>query len=348
MRILLVSPLPPPYGGIARWTENYLRIIGANNEIIVVDTSLGEDPTHSRISALWNQFKRTKRILRDTSKKLKNSYDVAHINSSCRPIGIIRDWMCARKLYRNSIPFIFHCHCNVEDQLGKGRIARFFFGKTLRMVARVYVLNRTSERFCCQFAPDKTKLCPNSIEERLISDAHQIRESINTVVYVGHLYASKGIEAVIATAEKYPGISFRVVGKYNDRYNENCNTENLVFVGEKNEAEVLEELDNADLFLFPSHSEGFSIALLEAMARGLPAIATDVGANREMLEDKGGVIVECVSDDAIDLSKLIDVNKRAEMSAWAIRTVKSKYAHAAVFGNIEHDYKAILRNGTIK
>lgn len=344
MRILLVSPLPPPYGGIARWTENYLRIIGANNEIEVVDTSLNVESTSSRLSAAHRQYKRTKRILRDISDKLKLTYDIAHINSSCRPIGIIRDWMCARKLYKNSIPFIFHCHCNVEDQLGKGRIAQFFFRKTLRMAARVYVLNRTSERFCCQFAPDKTKLCPNSIEERLISDFHQISESVRTAVYVGHLYASKGLEAVIATAKKYPSVCFRVVGKYNDRYNDNCNTENLVFVGEKNEAEVLEELDNADMFLFPSHSEGFSIALLEAMARGLPAIATDVGANREMLEDKGGIIVDCISNEAIDLSKIIEVNKREEMSAWAIQTVKSKYTHTAVFGSIEQDYKAILCN----
>ena len=324
-----------------------MRIIGENNEISVVNTSLGEEPTHSKFSSALHQYKRTKRILQDLLKKVKIKHDIAHINSSCRPIGIIRDWLCARILYKNSIPFIFHCHCNVEDQLGKGKIARFFFKKALCMSERVYVLNCTSEKFCSRFAPQKTKLCPNSIEERLIADAHQICESVKVVVYVGHLYASKGIEAIIATSKKYPDIQFNVVGKFNDRYNKRCNTNNLFFVGEKNETEVLKELDNADIFLFPSHSEGFSIALLEAMARGLPAIATNVGANREMLENKGGIVFDCISDDAIDLSRITDAKKRNEMSAWAIRKVKSKYTHAVVFKSIENDYKAIIRNRNI-
>lgn len=343
MRILLVSPLPPPYGGIARWTENYLQFIGMSNEVTVVDTSLGPDYAPSRPSAAWRQFKRTVRILRDLSKEAKEDYDVAHINSSCRPIGIIRDWICAYKLHRKSVPFVFHCHCNVEDQLGKGRVARFFFQKTLSMATLVYVLNHSSESFCNKYAEGKTKLCPNSIDERLISREHRIREYVKTGVYVGHLYASKGLESLIATAKRYPAICFRVVGKYNARYNEDCNTDNLLFVGEKNEAEVLSELDNADLFLFPSHSEGFSIALLEAMARGLPVIATDVGANREMLEDKGGIIIDGVSDEALDLSSIAEQQRRINMSNYEITKVRTCYTHTVVFDSIVRDYRSMIR-----
>lgn len=50
--------------------------------------------------------------------------------------------------------------------------------------------------------------------------------------------------------------------------------------------------DLMDVFVLPSRSEGLSVALLEAMAAGVPVAATDVGANREVLEDgKDGVLL---------------------------------------------------------
>lgn len=51
-------------------------------------------------------------------------------------------------------------------------------------------------------------------------------------------------------------------------------------------------LTDADVFLLPSTHEGFSNALLEAMACGLPVVATDVGGNAEaLLHETGGLIV---------------------------------------------------------
>jgi len=46
-----------------------------------------------------------------------------------------------------------------------------------------------------------------------------------------------------------------------------------------------------DVFVLPSEIEGFSLALLEAMARGIPCIATDAGGNREALEGESGIVV---------------------------------------------------------
>jgi glycosyltransferase involved in cell wall biosynthesis len=56
------------------------------------------------------------------------------------------------------------------------------------------------------------------------------------------------------------------------------------------------ELIEADLFVFPSLSEGFSCALLEALAAGLPTVATPAGAALDLLKHDDNAVVVPVAD----------------------------------------------------
>lgn len=58
------------------------------------------------------------------------------------------------------------------------------------------------------------------------------------------------------------------------------------------ESRRIEILRGADVFILPSLIEGLSLSLLEAMACGLAAVATDVGADGEVLEDGAGILLE--------------------------------------------------------
>jgi glycosyltransferase involved in cell wall biosynthesis len=86
----------------------------------------------------------------------------------------------------------------------------------------------------------------------------------------------------------------------------------ITFAGEH--ADPRPFLSAADIFVLPSRQEGFSNAILEAMATALPVIATDVGGNAEaIVQNQGGKIVEPEKPDAL-AAAIIELDScRAEL-----------------------------------
>ncbi len=97
------------------------------------------------------------------------------------------------------------------------------------------------------------------------------------------------------------------------------------FLGDR--SDVRELLQGFDVFALSSLSEGYSMALLEACASGLPIVATDVGGNREIVVDgRNGRLVPPARDDALAdafATLLRDPTAAAAMGsagrAWALR-----------------------------
>jgi len=78
---------------------------------------------------------------------------------------------------------------------------------------------------------------------------------------------------------------------------------------------VRDELDQADLFVLPSRTEGLPRALIEAMARGLPCIASDVGGIPELLDAEDLVPpgnVPALADKIVEVAS--DQTRRSRMS----------------------------------
>lgn len=69
-------------------------------------------------------------------------------------------------------------------------------------------------------------------------------------------------------------------------------SEQVHFLGYLNEDEVIRELRGSDLFVLPSFVEGLPVSAMEAMAVGLPVIATNIAGTSELVEDgKTGILV---------------------------------------------------------
>lgn len=96
--------------------------------------------------------------------------------------------------------------------------------------------------------------------------------------------------------------------------------------------EVQTYLEAADVFVLPSHSEGMSNALLEAMAAGVAVVTSDTGAATEMVEDGRSGLVHRTGD-AADLAEKL----RLVMSDASLRSDLAEGArHRVVEFSVEH------------
>ena len=75
--------------------------------------------------------------------------------------------------------------------------------------------------------------------------------------------------------------------------------DSLEFVGARPHAEMPELLGSGDLAIFPSLMEATSVAALEAMACGLPVVATAVGGLTEIVDKEVGALVPPADPDAL-------------------------------------------------
>jgi glycosyltransferase involved in cell wall biosynthesis len=125
------------------------------------------------------------------------------------------------------------------------------------------------------------------------------------ILFLGRIEPEKGCQEIIEAAKKLeesiPGkIKFHLYGEAaspatmksfkeeaSDGADKSVRFHGLVTGEEKHRA-----LQEADLFVLPSWAEGMPISVLEAMAYGLPVIATRVGALPELVDTEGGILIE--------------------------------------------------------
>ncbi|MEV0214664.1 glycosyltransferase family 4 protein [Micromonospora sp. NPDC050695] len=112
-----------------------------------------------------------------------------------------------------------------------------------------------------------------------------------------------------------------------------------------NRLDVPDLLAAADLFVFPTLHENLSNALLEAMAHGLPVVASAVGGNVEVLRSGGGRLVPPGDPDALAgaLSLLLDAPvERGHVGELGRKVVAEGYSLDVMLGALDRVYRRIL------
>jgi glycosyltransferase involved in cell wall biosynthesis len=116
------------------------------------------------------------------------------------------------------------------------------------------------------------------------------------------------------------------------------------FMGHREDIEAI--LSDADLFVLPSRSEAFPNAAIEAMASGLPVVASAVGGLLDLIEPyRTGVLVP--SDNPGALAAAIDAlvsapDRAARIGTAARETVATRYSFDRMVSSFEALYRSEL------
>lgn len=117
------------------------------------------------------------------------------------------------------------------------------------------------------------------------------------LLYVGSWMARKGVDLLAPIMRELgDGFVLHYTGGPAAERDKAAMPANMIDVGRLSGDDVLVAMQQADAFLFPSRSEGLPLALMEAMACGLPVIATEAASMPEVVED-GVSGVLCRQDD---------------------------------------------------
>jgi glycosyltransferase involved in cell wall biosynthesis len=180
-----------------------------------------------------------------------------------------------------------------------------------------------------------------------------------TVLYFANLYESKGVRVVLDSALMFGHDDFRFRFAGGWRHDQVFKDKFLADVKQsKGDIEVSDPVSgelkfqlfaDADIFVFPPiMPEGHPWVLVEAMAAGLPIIATDQGAITESVADgKNGFIVPAGSPDAIaEKLNLLRNNPslRNEMAKASRRLYEEGFTGEKLADNYERIFNAVIQD----
>lgn len=290
----------------------------------------------------------------------KGSFDLVHTNGySADILGVF-----AARFLR--IPVVTTCHGFISNTRTY-RLYNFLDIISFRFMSRVITVSEKLREELSDKGIDRNKLIfiQNSVELRRDDGQHeQRRKSVRekhgiggkqwVLGYVGRLSMEKGIkfllEAGTALVEKQSGLRILVIGEGPqrqeiERYVEQTNmADKVVFVGfQKN---VEDFLTAFDIFILPSLTEGTSMALLEAMATGLPIVATAVGGTPKVITSgENGLLVPAANPQAITdaVNNIIeDEQLRRNISAGALKTIEERFSIDSWLSKIDTIYNDVL------
>jgi spore coat protein SA len=352
-------------GAISRWAANVLR---EGPEVVICpsfDSTWGfpaeriyqlpnwslTDPIHPLLYRLpWSlQRKAYLYVLRTLFQKLKRG-DVLYVHNRPAPAAAL-----STVAAQHGVQIVLHMHNSHLIQANRGQLN---------------ALKRTPIVFCSEFLQNEAnRALPNHFESthvvyngadgRKFHSVERVRNSAPTIIYTGRLVPYKGVhvllDAMRILENKKINAKCKIVG--GARFGSSKSTgyvrklhrrksNNTEFVGYKSGDGLAELLRSADIFCCPSiWNDPFPMSLLEAMASGLPVVASKTGGIPEQLAHGGGVLVPPNNPEALAaaLEKLVnDVPYREKLSERALVSFKEHFFWSGVRQQYEQVVQGLL------
>jgi glycosyltransferase involved in cell wall biosynthesis len=315
MRIAVVGK-KYPFCGIVTYCREQVRALSAGGHTVAFyyfhneDAAFHEDSGEGQEDGLPIWFKThmftvpkpdARQVLFERLRAFRP--DVVHASFALGPL----DWALPELCAALDVPLVATFHVALDHRPTfpnhVSSLVYRLYAKTLSRCERVIVFSELQRERLARLgvAASRVAILPNGVDVTRYKPGHShFRERIGArrlIGYMGRIDPEKNVGALLAAFEHAglpPGTHLVIVGdgiranrlrlKYADV--PNVHWEGFV----RDEERRIDILRGCDLFVLPSSVEGLSIALLEGMACGAVPVATDVGADGEVIEGVGRVI----------------------------------------------------------
>ena len=299
--------------------------------------------------------------------------DIVHIQNLSQFVPIIR-------ALNPRIKIVLHMHCEWLTQLDRKMIASRLRKTDLIIGCGKYTMQKIRIRFP-EFA-SRCYTVYNGVDVNHFSEKRRInfleRDSIANILFVGRISPEKGLHILLDAFQKitqhYPQVRLTIAGPqvsmpsdFVFKISDDSSISGLSFFSNKNyfaylQSLIPEELKervtflgsiphshltrhyrNADVYVQPSFWEAFPFPVIEAMASGVPVVATRAGGIAEAVVDgKTGLLVE--SGDTIALAGAIlrllqNRDRREEMGKAARKRALKLFAWERIAESLLYLYK---------
>ena len=186
----------------------------------------------------------------------------------------------------------------------KNPILRRLIKFVLKRADYVLVVNQTLQEKVLELGinPDKIYITPNAVDvEKFTPQNKELPPSVKissdkpVLLFVGNLVFQKGVKYLLEAKKLMKAETELVIvgdGPLRQDLEMKVRDEKIsdvIFTGARRDVDEI--MPSADVFVLPSISEGFPITILEAMASGLPVVATNVGGISEVMNEDVGIMV---------------------------------------------------------
>jgi glycosyltransferase involved in cell wall biosynthesis len=314
LRVLISGHLPPPIGGMATYYQTLINsTLSEYVQFQFVQTSSQKRELSGSGRATFSNLIAAFRDCARFTQALVNFHPtIVHIGTAFG-LSFLKHSYCVLVARILGKRVLLHPHCSLSVLYQeRSKIWRWFFRNVIRLTDGIIVLSQEWLQLNSIVPGSKVFYLPNSIDSGLYKSAREYhlgsnqRHGPSSILYLGYLGKAKGtfelIDAAQITHTRDPYMVFELVGSELtpgelSLLEEKVNTLGLQGTvklnGPADSIEKIEYFRNADIFVYPSYHEGTPMAILEAMASGLPIVASRVGGIPDVVSDQvNGILVE--------------------------------------------------------
>jgi glycosyltransferase involved in cell wall biosynthesis len=307
--------------------------------------------TTSKSFPVINQLKYFRDTYRFIRKEIlnKKKIDIIHSHLSY-PAGFLGTIIQKRE----KIPCVLTEHSWIKKYF-RSRIHRICVLYTLKHSGEIVAVSQALRDDINQYCKRQVRVIPNVIDMKKfsISDAIKKENKLNIGILGGMGNYRKGLDILIKAVSLLKDMEMTVHiggdGKYLNSFQEMAKELDVsgkcIFYGEIKPETIQDFYSKLDFYVLPSRDETFGVVVIEAMACGLPVIATKCGGPEEIITKETGVLIE--KDNPQELSQAIRYvsDNMASYNRKAIRNyVLEKYNPDLFVASISEVYQELLRN----